>query len=202
MGIFIESAVASCDQPAILSLFWDQEYLVLLTWVLSSSWICFHSKAHFLFCTFFPLYYLACNCCSFNIHLAKTALKMLFFLPLISFLVWLLIQVGQKPFSSNLLIFLGEPRFFFFYLHSKDFLQYFSKLFVLVGIITVYPDMPEICSLKIKKVSLQLCLLFTILFNINWVSLRYSIQSYFCIMGAGWKLISVGTVLIVEPPKK
>lgn len=31
MGIFIESAVASCDQPAILSLFWDQEYLVLLT---------------------------------------------------------------------------------------------------------------------------------------------------------------------------
>lgn len=113
MGIFIKSAVASCDQPAVLSLFWDQEYLVLLAWVLSSSWICFHSKAHFLFCTFFPLYYLACHCCSFNIHLSKTALKMLFFLPLISFMVWLLIQVGQEPFSSNLLIFLGEPRLFF-----------------------------------------------------------------------------------------
>lgn len=198
MGIFINSAVASCEQPAILPLFWDQEYPVLLTGVLSSFWICFQSKANFLFCTFFPLYYSTCHCCSFNICFAKTTLKVLFFLPLTSFLV--LIQVDQEPFSSNLLIFLGEFRFFF-NLNSKYFLQYFSKLFVLVGIITVCSDVPEICSLKIKNVSLQLCLLFTILFNINWVSLRCSIQSNFCIMSAGWKLISGGKVLIVEPKK-
>lgn len=112
MGIFINNTVASCDQPAILLLFWDQEYLVLLTWVLSSSWICFLSKAHFLFCTFFPLYYQTHHCCGFNIRLSKTALKMLFFSPLISLLVWLFIQVAEEPCSYNL-IFLSESRFFF-----------------------------------------------------------------------------------------
>lgn len=31
MDIFIKSAVAICDHATILSLFWDQEYLVPLT---------------------------------------------------------------------------------------------------------------------------------------------------------------------------
>lgn len=76
--------------------------------------------------------------------------------------------------------------FFFIYdVHSKPFLQYFSKLFVLLGFITDFLDTPDICSLKIKKVSFQSCLLFTLLFNINWVSLRYSDESHIYVVDSG-----------------
>lgn len=104
-----------------------------------------------------------------------------------SFLVWLFIQVGQEPCFSNFLTLLGHSRWYFLlmmYIQSI-FLQYFSNLFVLVGSITVFLDTLEICSLKIKKVSLQSCLLFTLLFNINWVSLRYSDESHFYIVDGG-----------------
>jgi len=73
------------------------------------------SKAHFLFCTVFLLYYLTCCYHCFHILLAKAAPKMLFYLPLISFLVWLFIQVGQEPCSADSLTLLGDSRCFLFY---------------------------------------------------------------------------------------